>query len=128
MEENMKSFSGSEQPLAASANCSATPSAPANVAVGTNVKLTGSHSYSVSNPDTEIINVTIVVALQDSEGNNSNNSQPLTVQPGTTTTGTMDTFLVASYDHAGDVMVTAKTDVTGDVFCSSSSGTRMKVG
>ena len=116
-----------DESLEASATCSATPSAPASVPVRQNVRLTGSHSFSVTNSGSAAINVTVEANLADSAGHSNSNSRPISIPPRSTETGTMDTFLVVAYDQAGDVMVTATTRITGDAFCSSSSGTRMRV-
>jgi hypothetical protein len=113
--------------IEASATCSATPSAPATVPVRQNVRLTGQHKFSVTNPGSSVIKVTVEANLSDTAGHSNSNSRPVSVQPRSTQTGTMDTFLLVAYDQPGDVMITATTRITGDAFCSTSGGTRMRV-
>jgi len=116
-----------DESIEPSTQCEATPSAPATVPVRQNVRLTGRHSFSVTNPGAAAINVTVEANLADSASHSNSNSRPVNVPPRSTETGTMDTLLVAAYDQPGDVMVTATTRISGDAFCSSSSGTRMRV-
>ena len=113
--------------LAPTAECSATPSAPTNVSTRQNVQLRGTHTYKIVNPGGAAINVTIEAILEDSRSHSNSNSQPLTVGPHSSEQGTMNTFLTTSYDTPGNVMVTARTRITGDAFCSTSSGQNMHV-
>lgn len=116
-----------EELIEETATCSATPSAPTTVPIRQNVRLTGQHTFSITNPGSSVINVTVEANLADDASHSNSNSRPMSVQPRSTQTGTMDTLLVVAYDQPGDVMVTATTRITGDAFCSSSSGTRMRV-
>jgi len=116
-----------DESLQTTATCLATPSAPATVPVRQNVRLTGQHSFSITNSGASAISATVEANLADNAGHSNSNSRPVSVPPHSTETGTLDTFLVVAYDQPGDVMVTALTRITGDAFCSSSSGTRMRV-
>jgi hypothetical protein len=115
------------EPLAATADCSAQPSAPANVSTGQNVRLTGTHNYRISNPGDDPITVMVEAVLEDSRGHKFIDSQPVTVSGHASESKVMNSFLTTSYDSPGDVLVTARSRVTGDAFCSSSSGQNMHV-
>jgi hypothetical protein len=117
----------SEALLEATADCSAQPSAPSSVSTRQNVRLTGTHNYTISNPGSSAIDVTVEAVLEDSAGHRVVDTRPVNVRAGSTETGTMNSFLVTSYDTPGNVMVTARTRVNGAAFCSSSSGQNMRV-
>src|SRR5437764_769867 len=116
-----------DESLTPTADCSAQPSAPATVSTGQNVQLTGAHSYTISNPDNSPIDVTVEAVLEDSVGHRFTDSRPVTVQAHSSESGTMDSFLTTSYDTSGDVLVTARTRITGGAFCSTASGQNMHV-
>jgi len=120
-------YESKDSKLAPTATCSAKPSAPATVKVKTNVELTGRHDFTIKNQDSAPIDVVIEVILEDSDGHKVKDSKPKRIPAKSEESGTMKSFLVTSYDKTGNVLVTARTQVNGAAFCSTSSGQNMKV-
>jgi hypothetical protein len=98
-----------------------------NVSTGQNVELKGKHIFSISNPGAAPVTITIEAILEDSQGNKFTDSKPLTIAAHASESEVMNSFLTTSYSSPGDVLITARSRITGDAFCSSSSGQNMHV-
>lgn len=113
--------------MATTVTCTARATSPNIAKVNTNVSLAGTHEYTIINTDDKELAITIEVIIQDSLGRMTQSKDPFVVQPNSTFKNSVTTHLVTLYDKKQHVIVTAKTTIDGDVFCSESSGNGMDI-
>jgi PLAT/LH2 domain len=101
---------------------SAGASCPLSAVIGSNIRFDGSHGYKIDNQGNEPVNVSVTATISDSNGNSFSDSDSELIPPGSSKSGSVSTVLFASYSEAGQIIVTAATEISGDAQ-DSASGT-----
>lgn len=100
---------------------------PVSGSIHANITLKGTHTYSVSNPDSVSQPITVGLALCTSDGSCFKNQSNYTLRAKATVTQAVSSYLTCSFPRRGDYTYSAYTSISGAAIHNSNSSSTISI-
>lgn len=100
---------------------------PVSGSIHANITLKGTHTYSVSNPDSVSQPITVGLALCTSDGSCFKNQSNYTLRAKATVTQAVNSYLTCVFPRRGDYTYSAYTSISGAAIHNSNSSSTISI-